>query len=187
MIETMAADMTSGTTKSATKSTTRSATSSATKSAARAPGDVSAGLALLDRAGADLLAAARAQTTTDRYLHAHLSAQRAAGALVAARPARRVGRAGAARGRLRGRDGRVVGVWDQLRLTAPEFAEWADYLAVCGRRRLDLEAGGGPAGSREADDLLRDAETFGALVRAALGLPVERPGVPLVVAARTSP
>lgn len=153
----------------------------------RAAGDPQAGLELLDRAAASLLQACRADTTTDRYVHAHLGALRAAGALLATRPPLRgSGRARRGGGRLRGSDGRVVGVWESLGAAAPEFAEWADYLAYAGRRRVDLEGGGEPAGSREADDLLRDAERFLALVRAALGLPTDPLPEPLVVAARAA-
>lgn len=155
--------------------------------APRAVGDPQAGLELLDRAAGSLLQACRADTTTDRYVHAHLGALRAAGALLATRPPARGGSGRAQRGgRLRGSDGRVVGVWESLRAAAPEFAEWADYLAYAGRRRVDLEGGGEPAGSREADDLLRDAERFLALVRAALGLPTDPLPEPLVVAARAA-
>lgn len=145
----------------------------------RAPaGDLNAGLDLLERAAGSLLQACRAQTTTDRYIHAQLGAQRAAAALVVSRMAR-PGR--------RGRDGKVTGVWDFLRAVAPEFGEWSDYLALSGRRRTGLEAGDPPPASREADDLLRGAETFLGLIRAALGLPVligesplavTRPGAP---------
>lgn len=161
-------------------------TTRATRSAKRADGpdgfagDLQAGLELLDRAAGSLLEACRADTTTDRYLQAHLGAQRAAAALLVMRPSRR----GSGRSRLRGRDGKAIGVWDSLRAAAPEFAEWADYLALAGARRSALEAGGEPAGLREADDLLRGAETFLALVRAAVGLPVIPVPTPLAVAGR---
>lgn len=133
-------------------------------------GDVGAGLDLLDRATGSLVQAYQAQTTTDRYIHAHLGAQRAAAALIVARSAQ-AGR--------RGRDGKIAGVWDSLRQVAPEFGEWAEYLALGGRRRLEFEAGGPPPVSREADDLLRGAETFLGLIRAALGLPVGHGEAPL--------
>lgn len=135
--------------------------------------DLDAGLDLLERAAGSMLEACRAQTTTDRYIHAQLGAQRAAAALVVSRVAR-PGR--------RGRDGKVTGVWESLRAVAPEFGEWADYLALSGRRRAGLEAGDLPPASREADDLLRGAETFLGLIRAALGLPVTTVEAPLAVA-----
>lgn len=134
-------------------------------------GDPGAGLDLLERAAGSLLQACRAQTTTDRYIHAHLGAQRAAAALVVSR---------ADRPCRRGRDGKVAGVWESLGAVAPEFGEWADYLALSGRRRARLETGDPPPASREADDLLRGAETFLGLIRAALGLPVGHVESPLV-------
>lgn len=132
--------------------------------------DLGAGLDLLDRAGTTLLQACRADTTTDRYILAHLGALRAAAALLATR-------------QRRGR--RLRSVWESLADAAPELSEWADYLALCGERRGDLERGGEPAGTREADDLLRGAETFLRLVQAALGLPVTRLEPPLAVAERS--
>lgn len=114
---------------------------------------------LLDRARATLLQACRAQTTNDRYIAAHLGALRAAAALLSARARRR----GAP----------VSHAWATVQQVAPELAEWAEYFSVAGERRLQLEAGGPPATHREADDLLRAAETFHGLVMAALGLPLE--------------
>lgn len=138
--------------------------------AGRGHGDPGAGLDLLERAAGSILQACHAQTTADRYIHAHLGAQRAAAALIVARSAQ------ACR---RGRDGKIAGVWEALGGVAPEFGEWADYLALCGRRRVGIEAGGRPPASREADDLLRGAETFLGLIRAALGLPVGHEELPL--------
>lgn len=114
---------------------------------------------LLDRARSSLVAAYRSDTTTDRYVNAHLSALRSAAALVTDRTP-----ATCRRGRP------MRDTWSTLATVAPELAEWADYLALCGARRGALEAGQ-IASPREADDLLRDAETFHGLVLAALGLP----------------
>lgn len=123
------------------------------------PGGVAAALDLLDRARASLLQACRSETTTDRYLAAHLGALRAAAAILAARA-----------------DGAGAGlprrtVWAHLAVLTPELAEWADYFAAAGARRAAVEAGTIPT-RREADDLLRAAETFLMLVAGALGLPV---------------
>jgi hypothetical protein len=63
---------------------------------------------------------------------------------------------------------------------APELAEWAGFFELVASRR-------GPATAREADDLLRQAETFLELVCRSLGLPVA--GIPhdqLVPTALTS-
>ncbi|MDO5628884.1 MAG: SAV_6107 family HEPN domain-containing protein [Mobilicoccus sp.] len=119
---------------------------------------------LLDRARASLFQACASETTTDRYCEAHLAALRSAAAIVADREGR------CARSRRRGAP--VRDTWGTLARLAPEFSEWADYFALCGERRRAFETGQ-RAGSREADDLLRDAETFHALVLGALGLPVE--------------
>lgn len=125
---------------------------------------------LLDRAHATLVLAHRSETTNDRYINAHLATLRSAAAVVADRtPARTSRHPG--RGRGRGvapmRD-----TWTVLAALAPELTEWADYFALCGERRGALEAGQ-IASPREADDLLRDAETFHGLALAALGLPFD--------------
>lgn len=122
--------------------------------------DVGAALDLLDRARATLLEACRATTTTDRFVAAHLGSLRCAAALLAARP-------DAVR-----RGSPVRSVWAHLVVIAPEFTEWADYFALAGRRRAEVEAGGTPS-RREADDMLRSAETFDCLICAALGMPVD--------------
>src|SRR5699024_878556 len=63
-------------------------------------------------------------------------------------------------------------VWSLLVAVAPELGEWAGVFAAGASRRADAEAGiPGAVGAREADDLLRDAETFLALVETTLGLP----------------
>ena len=119
-------------------------------------------LDLLDRADATLAEACRAGSAADRYVAAHLGALRCAAALLATRP-RAVGR------------GRVRTVWAHLADLAPELSEWADYFAQAGTRRAQVEGGATPT-RREADDLLRSAETFGCLIRGALGLPAD-PGL----------
>ena len=110
-------------------------------------------LDLLERAEVSLLAACRSRDVAQRHQHARLGALRAAAALVAARTTT------SASG--------PRSLWAVLPAVAPELAEWAGFFAVATRRP-------GPPGTREADDLLRQAETFLDLVRRALGLPVAR-------------
>lgn len=119
----------------------------------------SAGLLALARRG--LAEAALATDSTTRYAAAHLAALRAAAAVVAARarpdagPARR----------------RPVSVWVLLAQVAPEMTEWASFFAAGARKRAAAEAGlSGQLTVREADDLLRDAETFLAVVETTLGV-----------------
>lgn len=88
----------------------------------------------------------------DRYAAAHLSALRAAAAVLAcrARPAPTAGR------RVR-----PTSAWVLLTAVAPELGEWADFFAAGARKRAAAEAGVPTAvTSREADDLVRDAQTF---------------------------
>jgi hypothetical protein len=124
--------------------------------------------ALPHRTPAELLVLARRglaeaeQTRPDglRYAAAHLAALRAAAAILAAwaRPAP-------------GRRGRVTSVWTLLVMVAPELEEWADYFAMGATKRAAAEAGiPRVVSSREADDLLRAAEQFVAVVEVALGL-----------------
>lgn len=123
--------------------------------------DLAAALDLLDRAHATLLQAAQATMATDRYVLAHLGALRAAAALMAARPEGR-----------RGRRSTVRNVWQAISRLAPELGEWSTYLAWCADRRHEIETDGARVERREADDLLRSAQTFVGLVEAALGLPI---------------
>ncbi|MDT7544455.1 MAG: hypothetical protein QOE99_565, partial [Actinomycetota bacterium] len=54
---------------------------------------------------------------------------------------------------------------------APELGEWAAFFAAGARKRAAAEAGLPAAVTpREADDLVRDAETFLAVVETTLGL-----------------
>ena len=117
------------------------------------------GLDLLDRAHESLLAALTAATAGERYVAAHLAALRTAAAVLAVRgrPTRR---------------GRPRSVWEVLPDVAPELVEWATFFDAGAARRAAVEAGRDEVVStREADDLLRDAERFLLLVESALGLP----------------
>ncbi|MFC0529598.1 SAV_6107 family HEPN domain-containing protein [Phytohabitans kaempferiae] len=120
------------------------------------------------RTPAELLVLARrgleeaAQTRPDglRYAAAHLSALRAAAAMLAARaqpaPTRR---------------NRVTNVWTLLLMVAPDLREWATFFAAGASKRAAAQAGiPRVVTAREADDLLRAAEQFVAVVEVALGL-----------------
>ena len=56
-------------------------------------------------------------------------------------------------------------------MVAPELGEWASYFAAGATKRAAAEAGiPRVVSAREADDLLRAAEQFVAVVEVALGL-----------------
>jgi hypothetical protein len=124
--------------------------------------------AMPHRTPAELLALARRglaeaeQQRADglRYATAHLAALRAAAAVLAARarPAP-------------GRRSRLTSVWALLTLVAPELSEWAVYFAASAAKRAAAEAGiPRVVNAREADDLMRSAESFVSVVELALGL-----------------
>jgi hypothetical protein len=125
--------------------------------------------ALPQRSPVELLVLARrglaeaAETRPDglRFATAHLAALRAAAAVLATRAKPAPG----------SRRGRITSVWSLLVLVAPEFAEWATFFAAGAAKRAAAEAGiPRVVTAREADDLLRAAEQFVALVEVALGL-----------------
>ncbi len=121
-------------------------------------------LALLESARHGLVNAADETSAGGRYVAAHLAALRAAAAVVAARPAPGTG--------LRRKAPRSV--WELLPRVEPALAEWAAFFAAGAGKRAAAEAGLPRAVSaREADDLLRDAETFLSLAEEALGLPAQ--------------
>ena len=113
----------------------------------------------------ELLAASRrslaqasvATTAAERYSAAHLGALRAAAAVLAER------------GKPSRRRGRVLSVWSVLPQVAPELAEWAQFFASGARKRQAAEAGISCVSHREADDLVRDADSFVARVSHLLG------------------
>lgn len=128
------------------------------------------GLVGLARAG--LGAATTAIDPRQRYAAAHLSALRAAAAVVAAKaqPAQRSGPRG-----------RPVSVWVLLARVAPELAEWAQFFAAGARKRAAAEAGlAGQVSAREADDLVREVETFLTVVESTLHLDLQE-ALPLVI------
>ena len=124
-----------------------------------------AALMLLERSRAGLLQAVAARTCGERYVAAHLAALRAAAAVLA----------------VRGRPGSRGGprsVWEVLPRVAPELGEWASFFAATASRRAAIEAGRGDViSARDADDLLRDAETFHQVVESVFGLP-QQPVLP---------
>lgn len=120
----------------------------------------------LMRAAESLSEAVGSRDVASRYACAHVAALRAAAALLAAR-------ARPAAGRRRPQKN----AWVLLADVAPELAEWAAFFAAGAAKRAAAEAGSTRAVSeREADDLVRDADRFLAVVEQALGLV---PHVPL--------
>jgi hypothetical protein len=118
-------------------------------------------MTLLESARHGLAAAAVEPAPATRYVAAHLAALRAAAAVVSARaepnggPRRRGPRS----------------VWELLPRVVPALAEWAAFFAAGAAKRAAAEAGLPRAVSaREADDLLRDSETFLGLVENVLGV-----------------
>ena len=95
----------------------------------------------------------------ERFRLAHLAALRTAAACSPTGAAR----AGSRR--------RLLSAWVLLERVAPEFGEWAAYFAAAAPARAAVEAGATSAVSRrDADDQLRAAQEFLALVEASLGL-----------------
>ncbi|WP_299531053.1 SAV_6107 family HEPN domain-containing protein [uncultured Streptomyces sp.] len=128
----------------------------------RRAGAPPAALDLLAKAHAGLDEAAVLPAPHERYATAHLAALRAAAAVLAAR-----GRPEATR---RHRE-RIRSAWDVLPEIAPELTEWCALFAAGADRRARAEAGiRSAAGSRDADDLLRDAAMFLRLVERLLAL-----------------
>ena len=106
-------------------------------------------------------ALAEAEGCTDprrRYATAHLSALRAAAAVLAARTRPEGGRR------------RPRSAWVLLEQVAPELGEWAGFVAAGASKRAAAEAGLSSAVTeQEADDLVRDAGAFLAVVAGCLG------------------
>jgi hypothetical protein len=115
---------------------------------------------LLTLARRGLEEAAEIRTDGMRYATAHLAALRAAAAVLAAR----------ATPAAPGRRSRVMSVWSLLVLVAPELTEWASFFAAGASKRSAAEAGiPRVVTAREADDLMRSAEQFIAVVEVGLG------------------
>lgn len=113
----------------------------------------------LSRSAASLREAVVTPDVPTRYACAHVAALQAAAALLAARahptPARR----------------RQKNAWILLTEVAPEFTEWATFFAAGAGKRAAAEAGlSRVVSERDADDLVRDADRFLAVVESSLGL-----------------
>lgn len=117
-------------------------------------------LSYLDRATTLLWEAILTDEHGQRYALAHVCALRVATAVLAAR----------ARPAMGG-DRRQLNVWVLLAEVAPEFGEWASFFASGANKRAAVEAGSWRVVTeREADDLVRDAERFLAMVETWFGL-----------------
>lgn len=118
-----------------------------------------AALALLRQAADGLAEAHRDDDPLLRYPAAYLAALRAGAAVLAVR----------ARPEPRRRGSRNV--WHLLAEVAPELTEWAAFFASCSATRAAAEAGiSRLVERREADDLLRQAEQFVAIVSGSIPL-----------------
>ncbi|WP_265444053.1 SAV_6107 family HEPN domain-containing protein [Flexivirga meconopsidis] len=116
-------------------------------------------LDLVERTRTGLLQACHATRADERYRLAHLAALRAAAAVLAADARRSAG-------------SRPRNVWSVLPAVAPELSEWAAFFEGSAARRQLLERGAAEVSTREADDLVRQVETFLELVLTHLGLPM---------------
>jgi hypothetical protein len=126
-------------------------------------------LTLLETARRGLAEADAESDPGTRYICAHLAALRAAAAIVAARGEPGTG----------GRRRRPRSVWELLPQVEPALAEWAAFFAASAAKRAAAEAGLPRAATAcEAEDLLRDAETFLAVAERALGVD-SQPMLPL--------
>ncbi|TQL69240.1 hypothetical protein FB381_3144 [Nocardioides albertanoniae] len=118
----------------------------------------------LFRATESLAEAIAADDVPSRYAMAHVAALQAAAALIAARtdPVEAASRAGRRR---------PWNAWVRLKKVAPELSVWADFFAAGAAKRAAAEAGSIRAvTAEEADDQVRDADRFLAVVEEALGL-----------------
>lgn len=112
----------------------------------------------LDRA-VQALSEARAEPYADRrYVTAHVAALRATAAVLVVRTRPQSMR-------------HQSNAWVLLERVAPELAEWATLFAAGAPKRAAAEAGRVHAvSSRDADDLVRDVETFLGIVGRLVGL-----------------
>jgi SAV_6107-like HEPN len=121
-------------------------------------------LTLIESARRGLAEASDESGPGARYVAAHLAALRAAAAIVTVKS----DPAPAARRKA------PRSVWELLPRVEPALSEWSAFFAAGAGKRAAAEAGLTRAVSaREADDLLRDAETFLSLAEEALGLPAQ--------------
>ena len=112
---------------------------------------------LLELSHRGLREASATTAPAERYSLAHLAALRAAAAMLACRTAPLTQRS------------RPTSAWVLLAQVAPELSEWAAFFAAGARKRAAAEAGmRGAVTPREADDLLRDAESFLSVIETTL-------------------
>ncbi|MER6829965.1 SAV_6107 family HEPN domain-containing protein [Streptosporangium sp. NPDC000563] len=105
--------------------------------------------------------AAAARTSAARYVAAHLAALRAAAAVLAARPRP-----------MQGRRRRLRSAWELLPEAEPRLAEWAPYFETSAAKRAAAEAGlTRTVSSRDAEELISEAERFVSTVEKLLGVP----------------
>lgn len=129
------------------------------------PRSVISAMDLLAHARTCLQEAAVTDRPADRYAMAHLAALRTAAGVLAARADREPS------GRSRPRN-----AWVLLARVAPELEEWAAFFSAGAGKRAAAQAGIASAvTTREADDLLREAETFLEVSTRLLGLPHHPP------------
>ena len=121
--------------------------------------------ALVAAAHRSVLEAVLASRSEARFAAAYLAALRAGAAVLAtrARPSRtsQSGRSGRSRAP---RQSRPRSVWVVLPTIAPELGEWASFFALHAGKRASAEAGLPVVTAREADDMVREAEQFLAVV-----------------------
>ena len=159
-----------------TTAASSTATSSTATSSTATSSTATSTATLIRRARAVLAEAAAAPSPDERFALAHLAALRSAAALFAVR-----GRPSHRR--------RLVSAWVLLESIAPELGDWATYFAAGAPARAAVEAGARSAvTARQADDQLRAAEQFLAIVEAAAragslhvpsGVPAALPAVAL--------
>ncbi|MEA2398088.1 MAG: hypothetical protein QOK25_1644 [Thermoleophilaceae bacterium] len=127
----------------------------------RSSGSLPAGT-LLALARRGLVEAMTTERPGERYATAHLAALRAAAAVLSCRARPATGSA---------RRSRPTSAWVLLATVAPELREWAAFFAAGAGKRAAAEAGLPAAVTpREADDLVRDADTFLSVVETTLGI-----------------
>lgn len=131
-----------------------------TMTSASAPPALLAGdlLDLVARSRGALAEACSVSTTSERYAQAQLAALRAAAALLSQAAPRAVGSG-------------PRSAWETVARHLPEFSEWALFFAASGRHSRRAQAGLATVSTREADDLVRQAELFLEAVLTHVGLP----------------
>ncbi|MFI0349761.1 SAV_6107 family HEPN domain-containing protein [Actinomadura sp. 9N407] len=126
-----------------------------------APRPAQTAVGQLHAARMGLAEAAEATTPAMRYVCAHLSALRAAAAVLAAKEPRDTHYRG-----------RPRSVWVLLPEAEPALREWAAFFAAGADKRAAAEAGLPRAVTpHEADELMHDAGVFVSLVEDTLGVP----------------